>query len=174
MENSTANTQICPSMTTGSVHIRPIRITDEQMEAEFVRRLSPQAKHFRFLGGIKELSTADVKRLCDVDGRHSMAFIATVDEDGVETEIGVSRYSSNSEEDTREMAVTVADAWQKEGLGKLLTEKLIEFAKDHGIRRLYSTDFAENLSMRTLAKELGMSAKRDPDDARQVIYSLVI
>jgi hypothetical protein len=35
-------------------------------------------KHYRFLGGVKELSPAELKRLCDVDGRHSMAFVATV------------------------------------------------------------------------------------------------
>jgi acetyltransferase len=31
------------------VTIRPIQITDAEMEAEFIRRLSPQTKHFRFV-----------------------------------------------------------------------------------------------------------------------------
>lgn len=38
------------------VTIRPIRMTDAAMEAEFVRKLSPQTKHYRFFGGVRENS----------------------------------------------------------------------------------------------------------------------
>ncbi len=43
------------------VTIRPIRVTDTAMEAEFVRKLSPQTKHYRFFCGVRELSPAQVK-----------------------------------------------------------------------------------------------------------------
>ena len=157
-----------------AITIRPIRLTDADMEAEFVRRLSPKTRHFRFLAGLKELPPEMLKSFCDVDYHHSMAFVATVSKDGVETEIGVSRYAPNANEDVREMAVTVADDWQHQGIGTSLTEKLIAFAKDHGVKTLYSLDLAENMAMRQLAKEIGMSARRDPEDARQVIYSLTL
>src|SRR5690606_12069221 len=111
-----------------AVTIRPIRFTDTDMEAEFMHRLSPATKHFRFLGGMRELSPELLKSFCNVDGHYSMAFVATILEDGKEIEIGVSRYAPNANEDVREMAVTVADEWQHHGIGKLLTEKLIEFA----------------------------------------------
>lgn len=156
------------------ITIRPIRLTDINMEAEFVRRLSPTAKHFRFLGGVSELSPQALKALCNVDGRHSMAFVATVIENGVETEIGIARYAPNAKEEVREMAITVTDDWQHEGIGTLLTQKLIESAKGHGVKRLYSIDLADNSSMRKLAADMGMNSKRDPDDAHQVIYSLSV
>ncbi len=156
------------------VTIRPIRITDSEMEANFVRALSPQSRHFRFFGGIKELSPQQLKKFCEVDGQHSMAFIATVHDQGREIEIGVSRYTSNSEAGTREMAVTVADEWQQKGLGLQMVEQLIDFAKGHGIKRLYSIGLSNNFAMRELAKDLGMTVKRDPDDAQQVIYTLAL
>lgn len=106
-----------PSMT-----IRAIRFTDMDMEAAFVRRLSSNAKHFRFLGGVKELSPQMLKAFCDVDGHHSMAFVATEVENGEETEIGVSRYAPNAKADVREMALTVADDWLHKGVGALLTK----------------------------------------------------
>lgn len=139
-----------------------------------MRRLSPTTRHFRFLGGMKELSPQLLKTFCEVDGRHSMAFVATITEDGKETEVGVSRYAPNVNEDVREMAVTVADEWQKQGIGTLLTEKLVEFAKGHGVKRLYSVDLADNTSMKKLAEDIGMNVRRDPDDAHQVIYSLTL
>jgi L-amino acid N-acyltransferase YncA len=72
------------------------------------------------------------------------------------------------------MAVTVTNDWQHAGINALLIKKLIEFAKGHGVKRLYSIDLAENSSMRRLAEDMGMDSKCDPDNARQVIYSLAI
>ncbi len=154
------------------VTIRPIRITDAEMEADFIRRLSPLTKHYRFFGGVKELSPAEVSHLCDVDGRHSMAFVATIRRDGLETEIGVSRYAPNSRSDVREIAVTVADEWQNKGLGTKLMRQLIQSAQCNGVKQLYSIDLSDNAAMRALAKDLNMTAQRDPDDPHQTIYSL--
>jgi GNAT superfamily N-acetyltransferase len=154
------------------VTIRPIRIADTEMEAAFIRQLSPQSKRYRFLGGVKELSTSELARLCDVDGSHSMAFVATIRDDGRETEIGVSRYAPNSSADVREIAVTVADDWQRKGLGTTLMKQLIRSARDNGVKHLYSIDFADNAAMRALADDLEMSASRDPNNPQQIIYSL--
>jgi GNAT superfamily N-acetyltransferase len=157
-----------------SVTIRPIHSSDGVMEDEFVRNLSVETKHYRFLGGVKELLPDEIKRLCDVDGRHTMAFVATIQEGGHEKEIGVSRYAESSDEHIREMAVTIADEWQHKGLGRLLATRLIEYATSHGVKQLYSVDLADNSAMRKLASELSMSVRRDPDDPNQVIYSLVL
>ena len=157
-----------------SVTIRPIHPADSVMEGKFIRNLSVETKHYRFLGGVKELSPAELKRLCDVDGRHSMAFVATVQENGHEKEIGVSRYAECPGDGVGEMAVTVADAWQHKGLGQLLVGRLIAYARSHGMKQLYSLDLMDNAGMRELADDLGMDVKGDPDDANQVIYSLTL
>ena len=155
-----------------SVTIRPMHSADSNLEAEFVRNLSTETKHYRFLGGVNELSSAELKRLCDIDGQHSMAFVAIVEADGGETQIGVSRYAEGTDKGVREMAVTIADAWQHKGLGRLLATHLIDYARSHGVRQLYSVDLADNVAMRHLAHDLGMSAQRSADDPNQVIYSL--
>ena len=157
-----------------SVSIRPIHPADSLMESKFLGNLSVETKHYRFLGGVKELSHAELKRLCNVDGRHSMAFVATVQENGHEKEIGVSRYAECSSDGVGEMAVTVADAWQHKGLGQLLVGRLIAYARSHGMKQLYSLDLMDNPAMRELADDLGMDVKGDPDDANQVIYSLTL
>ncbi len=162
------------------VTIRPIRITDTQMESDFINHLSPDSKHFRFLGGVRELPQAEITRLCDVDGKWSMAFVATVRRDGREIEIGVSRYApeckdaSEGNADVREIAVTVADEWQHKGLGSMLMKLLIQSAKANGVKHLYSVDPVENSAMSALARDLGMCPTRDPDDPHQVIYSLTL
>jgi GNAT superfamily N-acetyltransferase len=156
------------------VTIRPIRITDTAMETDFIRALSPETKHYRFFGGVKELSPTEVTHMCDVDGKHSMAFVATISRSGQEKEIGISRYAPNSRADTREIAVTVADEWQHTGLGAKLMQQLIQSAQCNGVKQLYSIELSDNSSMRALAKDLGMSAHADENDPNQTIYSLQI
>jgi GNAT superfamily N-acetyltransferase len=155
-----------------TVTIRPISCADVEMEQEFVRRLSPDAKRKRFLGAVRELSADEARRFCDVDGHRSMAFVATVEENGRQRQIGVSSYAPAAEDSAREMAVTVADDWQHRGLGTRLAEALIRHARQHGVSSLRSTDLADNVDMRRLACELGMQAAPDAEDPRQVVYSL--
>ena len=155
-----------------TVTIRPMCHTDANLEQEFVCRLSPESKHYRFLGAVRELSPQEVRRFCYVDGHRSMAFVATVDEDGRPRQIGVSRYAPDADGHAREIAITVADDWQNRGLGTQLAIALIQHAREHGVTKLYSIDLADNTRMRMLARDLGMKASPDPDDARQVIYSL--
>lgn len=155
-----------------TVTIRPMCRADTEMEQAFVRCLSAQSKHYRFLGAIRELSTEEATRLCDVDGHRAMAFVATVEENGRSRQIGASRYAPGTDCETREIAVTVADDWQHRGLGTRLAEALIQHAREHGVSKLYSIDLADNAPMRMLAHDLGMNAVPDPADAHQVIYSL--
>jgi acetyltransferase (GNAT) family protein len=157
-----------------SVTIRPIRPTDVVMEADFVRNLSSETKHYRFFGALNELSATEAHRLCDVDGCQSMAFVSTVEEGEREVEIGVCRYAPAAKADVREMAITIADKWQNTNLASALLQRLIGSAKHYDIRELYATELSDNGTMRDFAREFGMSTQRDPGDATQVIYSLSI
>lgn len=154
------------------VTIRPLHAADTGMEAQFVRALSVEARRYRFFGSVKELSAAELKLLCDVDGVGSMAFVATIQSKGHESAIGVSRYARSQTEGVREMALTIADGWQQSGVAELLMTQLIDFARAHGVRQLYSVELAENRAMRALAQKYAMTAERDLDDAAQVVYSL--
>lgn len=160
------------------VTIRPICPEDAELETSFIEHLSPESRHYRFLGAVNQLPAKLMAQLCNVDFDHTAAFIATVgsDENGGEREkeIGVVRYAPDSYEDVREMAITIADEWQNKGLGTILAQELIDFARKQGIRELYSVDLADNFHMHNLAKVLGMAVKPDPNDARQVIYSLTL
>lgn len=155
-----------------AVTVRSIHSADTGMETEFIRALSPESKHYRFLGGVNELSPGEVSRLCNVDGTQSLAFVATTRHQGQETQIGVSRCAPGGGPEVREFAVTVADAWQRRGLGKLLMEQLIQSARKIGVKRLYCIALWDNAGMRALAGNLGMSASQDPTDPQQVHYSL--
>jgi GNAT superfamily N-acetyltransferase len=154
------------------VTIRPIRRDDVARTAAFIDALSAQSKHALFLGGIARLSDDALQRLCNSHDARDMAYVATVPARDGERQIGVCRYAGADSAEGAEISVAVADEWQHQGLGKQLLGRLIEHARAHGVRRLFSMDAASNDGMRRLAHDLGFSSERDPDDIRQVIYSL--
>lgn len=157
-----------------TIIIRPINIQDVMLESEFINHLSPETKHYRFFGAINNVSEKILRTFCDVDGKNTMAFIATEQVDDKEIEIGVCRYVVTEKPDIYELALTIADKWQYKGLGKLLMNHLIDYAKSHDVKWLYSVELADNAFMHSLSKELGMQAKMDPEDTHQVIYSLAL
>lgn len=156
----------------GHVLIRPLRAEDRERERAFIMRLSPESRHFRFLAQIKEPGEALLDQLMTIDQRQHMAYVALAHVDGELREVGISRYAACTDPGECECAVTIDDQWQHRGLGSLLLGHLIDKARANGFKTLYSIDAAANTAMRELARELGFSTSRDPDDSCQVIHRL--
>jgi GNAT superfamily N-acetyltransferase len=156
------------------VLIRPIRPSDVARNEQFIAKLSPPSKHYLFLGGITQLSSAALRRLCDPDYAHDAAYIALAlgARGEAREQVGVCRYAGADPINGAEISVAVADGWQHQGLGKILLRHLIDYARAHGVARLYSMDARDNQRMRRLARDVGFSEHADRDDIHQVIYSL--
>lgn len=153
------------------VLVRPLAPEDRQREYAFIRHLSAEARHMRFLAQVKEPDAVLMDKLMDTDGKQRAAFIALAHEDGKLIEVGISRYAA-AEPGECECAVTVADEFAKGGLGTFLMQRLIDAARQNGFQAMYSVDASNNTPMRHLATALGFERHLDPDDLRQVIYRL--
>lgn len=155
------------------VLIRPLAQKDRDREYAFIKRLSPESSHMRFLAQISEPGAAMLNQLMDTDNKQRVAYIALVHDNGQLVEIGISRYAATREQEC-ECAVTVADEWTQLGLGALLMDHLIKAARKNGFRQMYSVDSSSNAPMRDLAKALGFETHNDPDDSHQVIHRLYL
>jgi GNAT superfamily N-acetyltransferase len=153
------------------VLIRPLAEKDRDREYAFIKRLSPESRHMRFLAQINEPDTVLLNQLMDTDNKKRLAYIALTHENSQLIEIGVARYAATGESEC-ECAITVADEWKHLGLGTLLMEHLIKAARKNGFRHMYSVDASNNTPMRKLAETLGFETHNDPDDSRQVIHRL--
>ena len=154
------------------VSIRPIHSRDVELERRFIEGLSPQSRHFRFLETMKSPSDALLKQLTAIDVSRDAAYVAVIGAGAEEREIGVARFSAQPDGKDCEFAVTVGDEWQHKGLATLLMGHLMDVARSRGIGSMHSSDAADNDSMRRFADHLGFQHKRDPDDAKQVLYSV--
>jgi GNAT superfamily N-acetyltransferase len=153
------------------VTIRPLIPQDAGIERDFIMRLSPQSRRYRFLDSIASPSEQMLDRLTNLDETTEAAFVALTVESGAECEVGVARMSAVGD-GRAEFAVTVRDDWQHRGLGTLLTKHVIGTARQRGLNALYSVDASDNRPMRQFAKALGFVTDVNPQDATEVIHTL--
>ena len=155
-----------------TVVIRPIRAADKALEREFIERLSPQSRRYRFLGTIKSPSEELLRQFTQPELARGIAFIALDVSGPGAREIGVCRYSASLDGLSCECAVAVSDEWQGKGLATILMRRLIDAARTHGVKRMYSIDANDNEAMRELAEHLGFRRTVDPEDPTLVIHTL--
>ena len=123
-----------------SVTIRAIRPNDAAIEQDFVKSLSLRSRTQRFFAPIKELSATALKKFTNTDFPDAMALVATVDQKGIERQIGVARYAPSASSGRVEFAVVVADDWQGKGIANELLRHLFSIASEvesAALRRSY-------------------------------------
>jgi len=146
------------------ITIRPIRPEDAEIEQEFVRGLSDEAKYFRFMNTIQELSQAMLVRFTQIDYDREMALIAITEEKGREVEIGVCRYAINPDGESCEFALVVSDQWQHKAIGHKLMAGLMDAARGKGLKTMEGEVLASNSNMLKLVSTLGFSATTSEED----------
>jgi acetyltransferase len=163
-----------PLLHAHSLTIRALQPEHADLEVRFGLALSAQSRYERFLGGGVKLTPQLLARLVNVDYTRDAALIATVAFDGVETPVAVARYALAEDDRTAEVAVTVADAWQGCGLGRLLLERVIDAARRNGVRELTGDVLATNARMLALARRLGFRIELHPEGAalRRIVRDL--
>ena len=83
--------------------------------------------------------------------------------------IGVARYICHPDRRICEFALTVADDWQKKGIGHRLMERLIAIAQERGVEVMEGDVLAQNSKMLRLCKSLGFHVTQDSEEPEVVI-----
>src|SRR5690606_11117793 len=112
-----------------------------------------------------------LRRICFIDYDREMALVATRanPQTGEREIIGVGRLRRLNNDRGAEFALLVSDAFQKQGLGTKLLEKLLDYARDEGIERVMAYMLPENRGMRRIAEQLGFRFAREEDLLRAEI-----
>jgi acetyltransferase len=157
-----------------NIVIRPIRPEDADLEQTFTRQLSDEAKYFRFMSSIQELTPEMLTRFTQIDYHNEMALIAVTEDDNHEIELGVSRYVINPDKKSCEFALVVSDKWQRQGIGHKLMHQLMEIARDRGLERMEGEVLSNNFKMLDLMKSLYFHISTSPDDSsiKEVVVDL--
>ena len=134
----------------------------------FHEMLSDRSTYLRYFH-MEKLSTRvahdRLVRRCSVDYDQEMALVAEC-EGGTETMagiIGVGRLVRAPGAREAEVAVLVADVFQKLGLGSELLSRLIQFGRDKELKRITAIVLPENVAMRSIAARHGFVVSQSED-----------
>src|SRR5262245_9536134 len=131
---------------------------------------APRICDFGSLRTLPSSAPRRIDKLAHLDYRHEMAFIA-LDEDTGEM-LGLVRLKDELDERTAEFAIMVRSRLKGHGVGFLLMRRVIECAKEKGLRRVYGDVLAENAPMLQMCAELGFHAYDMGSDIRRVVLDL--
>lgn len=141
------------------VLVRPLTPEDAALYPQFARDLAPEDIRLRFFAPLAELSEARIAELTHVDYDRAMAFIA-IDETTAKM-LGVVRLHLDEDRKAGEYAVIVRSALKGHGLGWLLMQRIIEYARAIALPRIYGQVLAENTTMLRMCAELGFRVTHD-------------
>ena len=139
---------------------RHIRSDDKGRLAAGLQRLSPAARHQRFLMPKPRFSSSELRYLTEIDGFDHVAIVAVSASDP-EVFYAVGRFVRLKDDpETAEVAVVVADVLQGRGLGCELGRRLAEEARERGVRRFSATLLGDNVAAHRLFASITRQLER--------------
>ena len=128
--------------------IRAIRPDDKEALVDMFGRLSPETIYHRFFSAKKRLTQKELVYLTELDFHRQAALVAVLVREGADRIVGVGRYAhdADSPPGRAEVAITVEDAQQRRGIGRLLLKHLQSVANAEGIDEFEVYLVSDNLA----------------------------
>lgn len=167
--------QLWPLRGGGEYIIRPIHPDDADMLQDLMKRLTPEARYFRFVSNMAELPPGMLSRFTLIDYDREMALCAVVEEESIsdsgekltkEKIIGVSRYITNPDQTSCEFSLVVDGAYGGQGVGTRLMLSIMDVAREKGLQEIIGLVLTQNNGMLKLMRSLGFEVQayaQDPD-----------
>ena len=147
--------------------VRPVLPQDAPLLQSFVEGLSERSRYQRFHYGLRHLPVRVLREFTELDFREHLGLIAEVfSVDGEQTVIADARLVRSAAGGEAELAIAVADDWQRQGLGARLLRRLLAAARCAGARRVIAEVLVDNAPMRALLLAHGFRVGAHPQDAR--------
>jgi RimJ/RimL family protein N-acetyltransferase len=148
-----------------SYRIRRIAASDRDDLSEFYVRLASDSREARFHGAAPGIGETTARFFCGPDHEHREGIVAeAVDAAGQPRIVGhVCLEPIDSDE--VEMAIAVADAWQRQGVGRAMLTEAIRWAVRHRVTRLRASVRIGNTAVMGLIRAMGWPVHPQAADA---------
>jgi acetyltransferase len=146
-----------------SVTVRVVRPDDRDRLQAAMHQLSEESRHARFMAFTRELSPQMLEQATHPAPGRELQVVVVTGAGDAEAIVAGGRYSADASGDC-EFAVTVVDAWQRQGLARRVLEALIRSAQAQGFTRMTGYVLATNTGMLALARRMGFASSTNRDD----------
>jgi GNAT superfamily N-acetyltransferase len=148
-ENSSAPDEYRFTLSNGRrLRVRPLKPGELHLVQDLCARLSLRTRYFRFFSPSPTLNEPLMRTLADVEDSRRLAMIAELDDDDREA---VALGNAVAIGDGRaEVALVVADAWQRQGIGVVLAARLLRAADARGFTQFVVHGLWDNAAVRSV------------------------
>ena len=154
------------------VFIRALKPDDAALYPEFFTQVTEEDSRLRFFSPIRELSAETIQKFVYIDYERVIAFAALDLASG--KLLGVSRLHCDRFHKHGEYAVLVRSDHKRCGLGRLLMQHLIDWARATGLERVHGQVFGYNEPMLKMCEEFGFVVTDDPSDRDIKVVTLTL
>ncbi|WP_018719247.1 bifunctional acetate--CoA ligase family protein/GNAT family N-acetyltransferase [Arhodomonas aquaeolei] len=155
------------------LRLRPITPEDEMPLRDAFTRLSPEQVRLRFFMPMKRMTHMQAARFTQIDYDRDMALVLTdPGMPGHATIHGVVHINADPDNTRAEYAIIIHRSLTGRGLGRLMMERIIEYARSRGIQEIFGDVLRENQIMLRLCQELGFRRRAHPDEPDVVRVTL--
>jgi GNAT superfamily N-acetyltransferase len=144
------------------VHIRPLVVADAALYPDFLGAVTREDLRLRFFAVMRELPPALIDHLVRYDPATAMAFIAIAEKTG--RMLGVVRLHDDASGTSAEFAILMRSHLKGMGLGWLLMQHMIAYARAKGLKTVHGQVLGENRTMLQMCEELGFHSADDPNE----------
>jgi acetyltransferase len=142
------------------VLIRPLTPDDGALYPDFLADVTRDDLRLRFFSAMREVSPQLIDQLIHYDRALAMAFVAIAEQTG--RLLGVVRLHDDASGEHGEFAILLRSHLKGRGLGWLMMQHMIAYAKEHGLKTVRGQLLAENSTMLKMCTELGFHVADDP------------
>jgi acetyltransferase len=153
--------------------LRPILPEDEPSLQQAFSKLTPEEVRLRFFVPLKTLDHVTAARFTQIDYDREMALVLTEPGIAGRTPIhAVVRLIADPDNEHGEYAIVVNHDMTGMGLGILLMRRILDYARDRGLREVYGDVLRENRTMLKLCQVLGFTQTGVPEEPELVRVTL--
>ena len=135
--------------------LRPVRASDERLFQEFLYDLSQLSVYQRFFQQRKSFPHPLAQEMVSVDYQDNMGIVLTVGPPDAEQIIASAHWQREPNENLAEVAFSVADPYQRRGIGSYLLKFLMRLARERGIRGFIANVIGGNVGMMKVFQKSG-------------------
>jgi acetyltransferase len=153
------------------VLLRPYRSGDERAYRDLFSKMTPKDIWFRYFSYFKDAPEFELQKFRNINYAADLKFIANALDRGKTPEmIGVIGLSFDAARSIAEFALIVRTDQKRQGLGKIMLNKIIGYARCQGYSRLVADVLRSNFAMLNLSITLGFEQHHIPGDEEVTIY----
>jgi acetyltransferase len=158
----------------GHVQVRPIRTDDRDELSRFYAGLSADSRYARFHAVSRGIPEGSADVLCGPDHEHREGLVAEIigadaDGAGIVGHLCLEPCGAGFE-----MAIAVADEWQRCGVGRSLLSAALDWAAYHGITHLRASMLSTNSAILGLISSLELPIRLSAPSAGVITVTIDI